>query len=353
MEPQGNNNWEEIINKAIRESPNYAQAIVEIQNEIKRKYSFTPESTNSNTTAYVYYGNIGKDFPMWRILDKLTSNPNNNSYYISSTSAGKLFNDSEFNKALKEAFKTVNIDEITNSNANNVTTPKVISGHINTGDDTIYEGLNNSGQMALNDGSYIKAFNDFFSKEYVEHIKSSDVLAIFAGNPTAKGGPSTLNCFGRTEFDIILKNDNIKTINGIDKNILKELRDKAPEGKKMLYVTDAIKTAQSKACSDIFFSIEKKDDKWSFKDIVNSGSDEAISLLDSIAENGKARNTTRLSDIINSNVLSDTAKEVLNGIINDDKKFLANYTPKKSLQSMIKEKEQPTNQSRRSHSAHF
>lgn len=66
------------------------------------------------------------------------------------------------------------------------------------------------------------AFNDFFSENYVSNINSSNVNAIFSGEPLCRGEKGTLNCFGRTEFETIMDNPSIKTINGIDKEVFPE-----------------------------------------------------------------------------------------------------------------------------------
>ncbi len=64
-----------------------------------------------------------------------------------------------------------------------------------------------------------------FSENYNKGIKSSNVKTIFSGDILARNGEG-LNAFCRTEFEAVINNSNIKTINGIDKVI-----NAAPKGK--------------------------------------------------------------------------------------------------------------------------
>jgi hypothetical protein len=57
-----------------------------------------------------------------------------------------------------------------------------------------------------------------FSENYNKGIKSSNVKTIFSGDILARNGEG-LNAFCRTEFEAVINNSNIKTINGIDKVI--------------------------------------------------------------------------------------------------------------------------------------
>ena len=68
----------------------------------------------------------------------------------------------------------------------------------------------------------MKAFNDYFSEEYIRNIRCSEVKTIFTGDYLAKNGIGN-NAFCRTELNLLLGDNCIETINEIDKNIIKEI----------------------------------------------------------------------------------------------------------------------------------
>ena len=133
--------------------------------------------------------------------------------YITSTEAGKLFNDDGFNETLRKYSNNNGLLKNTN------------------GIQELYEGTNSSGEISFyNNGKEIKvkAFNDYFSEEYIRNIRCSEVKTIFTGDYLAKNGIGN-NAFCRTELNLLLGDNCIETINEIDKNIIKEIMAVAPE----------------------------------------------------------------------------------------------------------------------------
>lgn len=108
-------------------------------------YSFSIEK---NAEGFVYYGTTTeKEAGIWKLVDGITEASNGNSGYISSTEAGKLFNDSNFNDALGEVFGTA-----------------AKEGSIAVGGNLLYEGMDYSGKISFLDETSAQAFNDFFLK---------------------------------------------------------------------------------------------------------------------------------------------------------------------------------------------
>lgn len=99
--------------------------------------------------------------------------------YISSTQAGKLFNDTGFMDAVREILTEPSLKDKENN--------------------LILNGTNASGTIQFSYGTSVQAFNDFFSQNYIENLTCSNVRTLISGD-------YTMNCFGRTEFLKILEN---------------------------------------------------------------------------------------------------------------------------------------------------
>lgn len=196
--PQSTEEWVGKFNEFYNNSKSTGEAISKVQDYIKENYSFIlPE----NAAAYVYFGSVNGKLGIWKIIDSMTESSNGQRGYISGTEAGKLFNDPNFNTALKLVFKD-DVD-LNGTTVKDKDRPK-------TQEDTLYEG-----KIMFDDDSTAQSFNDFFSQNYIENLRCANVHAIVAGEPTARGGIG-YNCFIRTELGCILENDSIKSefING-------------------------------------------------------------------------------------------------------------------------------------------
>ncbi len=180
--------WTIIFSNLVGNSD--AETIINVQNFIKENFSFEIEA---GAEGYAYFGNAGattasSDIQVYKYVDAIVESSPNKYGYISSTQAGKLFNDKSFNDVLKEYLVDNSLKDI------------------------LYNGKNSTGEIFEG----VQSFNDFLSENYVMSLKESNVNTMLSGD-------YSLNCFGRTEFQAIMENDAIKTINGIDKNIYMDI----------------------------------------------------------------------------------------------------------------------------------
>ena len=238
--------------------------------------------------------------------------------YISSTQAGKLFNDEGFGTALKEW-------------ANEIYTNNNIEGFINSDSffNSLFDGKDASGYISeaikLTDSKTelksVRAFNDFFSENYVNNLKCSNINTVFLGNVEKGGG---LNCFGRTEFDCIIKNKDIFSINGIDKYIYQGIYEDAmdifqSESKAMEIVCESMKASELKNIDKVHFIFAGNDIKIVPKDTIGS-----LSVTDLAIMNDKI-SPMELNDFYKryGDQLSDSSKVFLkNSIQTYNKDFL-------------------------------
>ncbi len=225
---------------------------------------------SENAEGYLYYGKLNDTVPIWKTVDEVVKN--NSSYgYISSSQAGKIINNEIFQDAVLDVLKD-------NSLAGN--------------DDFLFNGHYASGEIYFSDGTKVQALNDFFSENYVKNLKCPNVNTMLSGDYTR-------NCFVRTEFKALLENDAVKTINGIDKNVFKELYKLAPEDEIMPYLCDAIKASEVSSLKDIYYIIENIDGKDVVK-IVSKDSSGATSLIDTLISGEKitSASTHSIDDIL-------------------------------------------------------
>ena len=309
--------WIELFNKFLSESDSYGEAIGKVQQYIADNYSF---SIGENVEGFVYYGTTTeKEAGVWKLVDEITEASSGSSGYISSTEAGKLFNDHNFTSALDKAFGAT-----------------AQEGRITVGGNLLYEGMDYSGKITFADGTSAQAFNDFFSENYVSNIRSSNVNAIFSGEPLCRGEEGTLNCFGRTEFETIMDNPSIKTINGIDKELFLDVYANAPAGEEMFYVTEAVKATQAEACSKINFTLGSSVNpdgsvRYFINGVTTPDDPNAINLLDSLIADGKAGDTSKLSSLLEGeNFLNGSNKSSIEKMISENEGFLRKYAAENS-----------------------
>lgn len=286
-----NNFWKNKINDLLNETKgDKAKTITKIQEYIKNNYSF---SIGDDAEGTVYYGTIGKgtdEIHAWEIVKEYVNSSKGIRGYISSTEAGELFNEDNFNDALPEALIKNNEGDI---------------------DINLYNGQNSDGKIHFKNGSIVQAFNDFFSENYIKNLKCSNVSTVFFGAPVTKDGG--LNCFARTEFKAILDNSSIKTINNVDKEVFREIFYNAPKGQEMSFVTEALKAAQIDNLAKLPVYKTKNGD---------------VNILDACIINGDTGDTSKLSDFVknNSSRLSDKGKKSLYESISNNEKALKNYS---------------------------
>lgn len=263
--------WEDVFNQYNLRGSSDAETIQNVQKFVSENFSFSSPEAEA---AYVYFGSDGK-VAMWKVVDNICSNSDGRKEYITSTEAGKLFNDEGFKGAIR----------------NNIEEKNVIN--------ELYEGNNASGEISFyNNGKEIKvkAFNDYFSEEYIRNIRCSEVKTIFTGDYLAKNGIGN-NAFCRTELNLLLGDNCIETINGIDKNIIKEIMAVAPEEEKLQYVTDVLKMSQMEDIKDIHYVINE------------TGVDKAVHISPTATEG-----STRLIDTIigTDSSIKNTIDDIIN-----------------------------------------
>ena len=102
-----------------------------------------------------------------------------------------------------------------------------------------------TGKILFKDGSEARALNDAFSEMYINNLKCSNIKTLMFGD-FKKSTSDTYNAFCRTEFKLLFSSEsNVKTINGIDKYVFKNIFDAAGGGNEGYQaVCDALKASQ-------------------------------------------------------------------------------------------------------------
>ena len=234
--------WLELASSYKLSGSDNAEAIKNIEKFVTDNFSF--ETTAEN--AYVYFGSDGS-VDMWQCVDIICKDTSQSSGYISSTQAGKLFNDVGFNEFLETIL----------GEDNNLL--KKVDGI-----KALYDGTDASGKVIIDAGNNetkeVQALNDFFSENYIKGIKSKNIKTIFSGDILARNNKG-LNAFCRTELEQIFLNDNIENINGIEKSLIQKLKEAAPKGEEYDYVTNVLKASQiSEIKNKIIIEKERKKD---------------------------------------------------------------------------------------------
>ncbi len=211
---------------------------------------------------------VNQNTPVYQIVDGMVKSMDGSYGYISSTQAGKLFNDAGFTEAVRDIL----VEPSLKNRRNNL----------------IFNGTNASGTIQFSDGTSVQAFNDFFSENYINNLTCSNVQTLLSGD-------YTLNCFGRTEFLRILENDAIKTINGIDKNVFIDLYCVAPPGQEMPYICDVLRATEISALQGKYYRITSAG-----IEIVGKEAEGAISLIDTLISGEKiaSESTKTIDDIL-------------------------------------------------------
>lgn len=227
--------WNEVAQHYNLLSDNNAEVVENIEKFVIDNFSF---ETNAET-AYVYFGSDG-NIDMWRCVDLICKDTKTNSAYISSTQAGKLFNDNGFYKFLETALQK---DDLLLKKIDGIS--------------ALYDGTDASGKVIIDAGNNetkeVQALNDFFSENYIKGIKSKNIKTIFSGDILARNNKG-LNAFCRTELEQIFLNDSIENINGIEKSLIQKLKEAAPKGEEYDYVTNVLKASQISEIKDLHYT---------------------------------------------------------------------------------------------------
>ncbi len=261
--------WAIIIEECAGVNP--IETLSNLQNIIKDNFSF---SLKEGAVPYAYFGCLDSDNGkgVYKVLADLTKDGTKPYGYISNTQAGKILNDDGFMIALREYAASIW--------ENNGTFIETSSEDFYW---NMYDGVAYSGKI-IYQGKEIPAFNDFFSQNYIENITASNVNTLFSGD--ADKGLFHMNCFGRTEFDAILENPNIKTINGVDKqvfgNIYVDAAKVLSDRDAMNLVCESMKAYEINNFSNIYYINEGKS-----INVVEKDTEGAVSLVETLVKNQK------------------------------------------------------------------
>ena len=296
--------WAEVARNYKLSGSDNAETIKNIENFVANNFSF--ETTTE--TAYVYFGSDG-NVDMWKCVDLICKDNKMNSSYISSTQAGKLFNDYGFYQFLdktlaEDAHLFEKIDGIS----------------------ALYDGTDASGKVIIDAGNNetkeVQALNDFFSENYIKGIKSKNIKTIFSGDILARNNKG-LNAFCRTELEQIFLNDSIENINGIEKSLIQKLKEAAPKGEEYDYVTNVLKASQISEIKDLRYTFEITVEatgatKIEVLEVSKNELQNGTKLIDHMIANDKLESKS-IYDIIKScgDVLSEEDKAALRKLADD------------------------------------
>lgn len=236
-------NWEEIIEEIIKERCNETSTIGD---KLHAVYDYVKETYSSLIAGdgYVYFGTLSDGTPIYKIVGNICEMDGGG--YITSSEAGKLFNEEKFYNAVIDYFGK-----------------HVKKGSLMTGKNQspLWEGFSvvgdkyadYTGNVSFIDGSEAPALNDAFSEMYVRNLECSNVKTLMFGDFTKDSGKA-YNAFCRTEFELLFADESkVKTINGIDKNVFRNVFEAAGGGKEGYQaLCDALKASQIDSLKDYY-----------------------------------------------------------------------------------------------------
>lgn len=137
-----------------------------------------------------------KTLASFRIVKDICENSDGAYGFISSTETGQILNDEFFREAFIDIFRN-----------------KIVNNELKV-ENIIWDGYSslkgemttNTGKITLVEKQEVDAFNDRFSKMYINNLKCTNVNTLMFGDFT-KDTDNTFNAFCRTEFELLLKND--------------------------------------------------------------------------------------------------------------------------------------------------
>lgn len=237
--------WEEII-KQIISGNNLEDAKLGVQ--LRAVYDFIERRFSSmiedGVEGFAYFGSAEYCNPAFKYVEGICNE--GTAGFISDTEVGRLLNSDEFNSAMESTFD----DKIVPNGEN-------IKGIYDGQSKINNEVLNYTGKILFKDDSEAVALNDFVSECYIKNLKCSNVKTLMIGD-FRKDANNLYNAFFRTELDAILANNNIETVNGIEKCVFQEIRRSMPTEIGNQYISDILKASQVDYVKDIYYIIDTK-----------------------------------------------------------------------------------------------
>ena len=295
--------WETIIEDIIcnsKEGSTFAD-------KIRAVYKYVEESFNPkiNGEGFVYFGGglDTQNTKAYQVVDgicRYTEDTTTRYGYITSSEAGQLFNTENFAKAIEKKL-----------GAESMLSTRSI--------DELWNGVNQTGEIIFSDNSKAKALNDAFSEMYIRNLECSNVKTLMFGDFTKDSGKA-YNAFCRTEFELLFADGSkVKTINGIDKNVFRNVFEAAGGGKEGYQaLCDALKASQIDSLKDYYYIISERDAKGAVKaiEMVPRDTKDAIRLVDALIGNEE--------NVINS--IDDIIRNYGSGLTDDTIKSLKNLS---------------------------
>lgn len=147
---------------------------------------------------------------MWQVMGSYEGHG-----YISSTEAGRLMNDEGFQQSLADRFPSLIRDRLGGDpSETDPGTRKRRSGWSRAG--SLFDS--DTGVLGRGEDGDVPGLNDYFSERYVSSLRGQDVETFFMGDPVNDNGSVKVSM--RTELDALLKNDRVKTVNGVSKGLI-------------------------------------------------------------------------------------------------------------------------------------
>ncbi|WP_304325977.1 calcium-binding protein [Bifidobacterium thermacidophilum] len=162
---------------------------------------------------------------MWKVMDSYGGHG-----YISSTEAGQLFNDAGFKGALGKRFQHLGqqLEQGKWKNASPLDALMGVSSNV----------LRNVSGNVVHDsaGNTVRGLNDYFSERFVSSLRCPDVETFFMGDPVdvVYGDDGSIvsesvKVSMRTELRALLKNEHVKTVNGVGKGLIAAVYEHIPK----------------------------------------------------------------------------------------------------------------------------
>ncbi len=162
---------------------------------------------------------------MWKVMGSYEGHG-----YISSTEAGQLFNDAGFKGALGKRFQHLG-QQLEQGKWKNASPLDALMG----ASSNVLRDV--SGNVVHDSaGNTVRGLNDYFSERFVSSLRCPDVETFFMGDPVdvVYGDDGSIvsesvKVSMRTELDALLKNDRVKTVNGVNKELIAAVYEHIPK----------------------------------------------------------------------------------------------------------------------------
>ena len=291
------------------------QTIKNVQDFVKKNFSLRIQDGAKGIAYYGVTGATSKsaNAPMFMVVDGVVKENPKSFGYISSTPAGRLFNDRSFNRVLDR-----NVDPDSRK--------------------IIYNGIDNSGSFAKG----VSSLNDFFSENYIMNLSGPDLNTVMSGE-------YSLNCWGRTELKAVMRNESIKTINGVDKQVFNDvyntvLKTTKDEALAVSSATEAIRVSQLKSMPDVHMKVmpdPADPNKTQSVELVPANTSGSVSFVDTMFANNKIGSPSKLNEMLTQygSELKPETRQTLQRMGAEGKSFIEKRlsTNGKSIMDLCKE----------------